>query len=213
MARIDNGILGGLNGRVGDAEGYIRNGIAYVRARRRKTNQPPTEKQLAARQRMSLVNRLINTMTAFVGVGFEQAAKGQAFSANNAAKSYQLNHALYGVYPDLAIDYSKVLLSRGELPAAENATVAPFGTGLKFSWDCELVGEHSYAWSIAMLLAYCPAINKSFFDLSGVKRNAREQFMELPLAFKGHSLQCYLSFVTGDRTRIADSVYVGEVGI
>lgn len=160
-----------------------------------------------------LVNGLINTMTAFIGIGFEQIAKGQAFSANNAAKSYQLNHALHGVYPDLAVDYSKVLLSRGELPPAERATVEPFGAGLRFNWHCELVGKHSYAWSVAMLLVYCPAINKSFFDLSGVKRNAREQFLELPLAFKGHTLQCYLSFITGDRTRIADSVYVGEVGI
>ena len=213
MARIDNGILGCIKGKFGDAEGYIRNGIAYVRAKRRKTTQPPTVKQLAARKRMALINGMINTMTAFVGIGFEQIAKGQAFSANNAAKSYQLNHALLGVYPDLTIDHSKVVLSRGELQPAENATVEAFQNGLKFKWHCEPAGEQSYVWSTAMLLVYCPAINKSYFDLSGVKRNAREQVLELPPVFNGHSLHCYLSFITGDRTKIADSVYVGEVEI
>lgn len=99
------------------------------------------------------------------------------------------------------------------MPPAENATVEPFDAGLKFNWHCEPVGENSYAWSAAMPLVYCPAINKSFFDLSGVKRNVREQFLELPQAFKGHSLQCYLSFVTGDRKTISDSVYVGEIEI
>jgi hypothetical protein len=212
MGRLRNGILGGINGKIGDAEGYIRNGIAYVRAKRRKSNKPPTEKQLAGRQKMALVNRFINTMTAFVGAGFELVAKGQAFSANNAAKSYQLKYALEGEYPDLAVNYSKVKLSSGKLQPAEGAAVKVLVNGLKFTWECQAIAERVYYQSTAMLLVHCPALNLSFYDLSGLKRIAGEQLIELPLDFNGHSLHCYISFVTDDRKMIADSVYVGEVG-
>ena len=211
MARIKNGILGGINGKIGGAEGYIRNGIAYVRIKRRKSNKPPTEKQKAARQRMSLVNKFINTMTAFVGIGFAQVAKGQAFSANNAAKSYQLRNSLEGTYPDQVINYGKVLLTAGELRPAENAAIEIFENGMKFIWDCDPMGDRNYQWSVAMLLVYCKALDRSYFDLSGVKRTAKEQFVELPPIFKGHDLQVYLSFITDDRKAIANSVHVAQV--
>lgn len=208
MARIKNGILGGLNGTVGDAEGYVRNGIAYVRSKRRKTNKPPTAKVLAARQRMALVNRFINSTTLFVRTGFENVAKGKAFSANNAAKSYQLKNALEGIYPEMVINYSKVLLSRGTLEPAENAAVYPIPDGLMFTWDCSNIAENLYKRSVAMLLVHCPELQKSCYDLSGVKREAREQFIALPHQFIGRQLHCYLSFIAEDRKNIADSVYV-----
>jgi hypothetical protein len=208
MARIKHGILGGFSGVVGNVEGYVRNGIAYIRPKRRKTKKKPTIKILAARQRVSVVNKVVNAMTSFVALGFEGIAAGQAFSANNAAKSYQLLHALEGEYPDLTINYSKMLLSRGKLQPAELAAIELLDNGLKFSWHCEAISEHFYNQSIAMLLVYCPELNKSFYDLSGVKRLAREQYVELPADFIGKELHCYLSFVTDDRKMISDSMYV-----
>ena len=51
MARIKNGILGGISGKIGDAEGYVRNGIAYIRAKKHKNKKAPSVKQLVARQK------------------------------------------------------------------------------------------------------------------------------------------------------------------
>lgn len=211
MARIKNGILGGISGKIGDAEGYVRNGIAYIRAKKRKSKKAPSVKQLAARQKMAVVNKFINTMTAFVGIGFSRIAQGQAFSANNAAKSYQLKNALDGAYPDLVINYSKVMLSMGTLQPAENAAVEWDGNRLRFSWHCDAISERFYNQSVAMLLVHCPELNKSFYDLSGVKRLAREQFVELPSDFSGRVLHAYLTFVTDERTMVSDSVYLGEI--
>lgn len=58
-----------------------------------------------------------------------------------------------------------------------------------------------------MLLVHCPGLNKSFYDLSGVKRLAKEQFVELPSDFNGRVLHAYLTFVTDDRVAVSDSVY------
>ncbi|GAA3936460.1 hypothetical protein GO495_13945 [Chitinophaga oryziterrae] len=51
MARLKNGLLGGITGAIGDIEGYMLNGKYIVRSRRRKSIKPPTEKQLACRKK------------------------------------------------------------------------------------------------------------------------------------------------------------------
>ncbi|WP_084241516.1 DUF6266 family protein [Pedobacter africanus] len=58
-----------------------------------------------------------------------------------------------------------------------------------------------------MLLVYAPALNKSFYILSGARRTAGTEFLELPDKFLHQQLHCYISFVADDRKAISDSVY------
>jgi hypothetical protein len=60
MAYLKNGILGGLQGPVGDMVWYMLNGKYIVRSRRRKSTKPPTEKQLACRKRLTMVNDFLS---------------------------------------------------------------------------------------------------------------------------------------------------------
>jgi len=211
MGRLKNGILGGISGKVGDVEGYIVNGIAYVRARKRKTKKAPTQKQLWTRMRMAAVNQFINSMTAFVRVGYQNMAKNAAFSANNAAKSYQLRHAVSGEYPDAGIDFSKVMLSTGTLDVALNPSVETLANGFKFSWDMAGGSDSYNERAQSMLLAYSPELHKSFFKIGGSCRYTGLDILEIPDNVKGKALECYLSFAADDREKIADSVYLGSV--
>ena len=212
MARINNGILGGIQGKIGNVEGYLWKGIPVIRAERRKTNKPPTEKQLIARKRMAVVSNFINTMTNFVRAGFEVFAQHETFTANNAAKSYQLLNAVQGEYPDFSINYAAVKVSRGVLPPAESPQVTPATNGLTFTWAVDPLMNFYNRQSQVMLLVYAPELNKSFYVLSGARRTAGTEFMELSDEFKNQELHCYIAFVADDRKAISDSLYVGEIG-
>jgi hypothetical protein len=209
MARINNGILGGIKGKIGNIEGYLWKGVPVIRMEKRKTNTPPSEKQLMARQRMAVVSNFLKSMTTFVRAGFEVFAENEEFTANNAAKSYLLLHALQGDYPNLNINYSAVKLSRGVLPPAENPAVIPATNGLTFTWAVAPLMNFYNRRSQVMLLVYAPALNKSVYTLSAARRTAGTEFLELPNQFKNQELHTYISFIADDRKAISDSSYVG----
>ncbi|TDQ09219.1 DUF6266 family protein [Pedobacter metabolipauper] len=212
MARIKNGILGGVQGCIGDVEGFIRNGEAFIRKRKKKSTVPRSVKQLANMQKMSVIGEMIHSMTSFVALGFELISKNQSFSANNAAKSYQLKHSLQGQYPNLNIDYAQVRLSEGQLPVAVNPIVNLMDNGVQFSWEIDADQSYDRATPRVMLLVYAPALKKSYYTLSGARKNAGTDFMELPDSFKGHELHAYISFITDDKNEISNSAYVGSIG-
>ncbi|TDQ08638.1 DUF6266 family protein [Pedobacter metabolipauper] len=210
MARIRNGILGGVSGKLGPVECFIRNGEAFVKLCKKKRTVPLSPKQLGVCQKLIIANEMINSMTPFVALGFDQAVKGLSRTANNAAKSYQIRNSINGTYPDQTIDYPKVRLTEGDLPAAENPGVAAVENGLKFSWDVDDRNRFDQQWTRAMLLVYVPALKSSYYTLSGARRNEGSDVMELPSSFKGYELQTYISFISDDKLGISNSVYAGH---
>lgn len=205
MARLDNGIFGGFKGKIGDVEGFIRNGIPYIRKKKRKTTTKPSLAKQATMKNMALVNHFIGTMTPFVRLGFSLVAKGMPFTANNAAKSYQLKNSIQGVYPDLSINYTAVRLAEGNLNMPEDITIAREANGLRFTWSYDPVIDWDERRSRAMVLAHVPAVNKSYYFLMAACMNEQSQFMELPPSHLHLTIHAYLSFVAEDHTRIGNS--------
>jgi hypothetical protein len=115
MARLNNGLLGNPIGILGSFSGYMLNGQYIIRSRPRPSKQPPSTKQLANRQTMRIVNRFLKVCTPFVKVGFAGVTVANPIPAYSHAVAYQIKHTLKGEYPDLQLDYSKVLLSTGPL--------------------------------------------------------------------------------------------------
>lgn len=211
MARMKNGILGGLVGRIGDVEGYIVKGVPMLRARKRKTNIPPTLKQLAQRQKLSVTNKFIGSMNEFVAFGFGPFSSDKTSSANNAAKSYQMNHAIQGEYPDQSIDYSKVMLALGSLPPLANPQVAVDADNLKFSWTIDYDNDYYNSTARVMALAYCPDLNVSRYSVSGARRSEGEFSLELPVEFKEKHLEVYIAVIGVDLKQVSNSIYLGRL--
>ncbi len=211
MARLKDGLLGGLSGKIGDVIGYIRYGKAYVKMKTLKPKKEPSLAQLAEREKMRVVNRFINSMTEFVRIGFSLEAADKTHSANSAAKSYQMKNAMAGVYPALGVDYAKVLLSKGVIDPALNISVLGMPTGIQFSWELSQRTSVYHKRSRVMLLVYAPALNKSFYSLSGARITENTDFMELPIAFRGQLLHMYVAFHSDDKKQISNSTYAGTI--
>jgi len=211
MARIKNGLLGGISGNVGNVEGYIRCGVPMIRSKKRKSKVPPSLKQLIYRKGMSVVNKFINSMTAFVRMGFEGAAMGLPQSANNLAKSYQLRNALHGEYPDIRIKYSSVRLTEGDIQLPFKPQAVAEGNGIRFTWDYDPIENWDDRQAQAMVLIHAEETGKSYTIPTGARLMEQTELIKLSRGVKGKHLHAYLSFVSDDRKNISNSIYLGSL--
>ena len=217
MARLKEGFLGAFQGVLGTGEGYIRKGVPMIRAKKRKTKKKASKLQLAQRQKMKVVNDFVKTMTLFVATGFELIAQNETFTANNAAKSYQMRNALQGEYPDIAINYGAAVLTKGTLSPVLNPTAAALENGVQFNWEFEPESDFYNRRAQVMMLVHAPMLKydpkkkkeQSFFSLSGARRTEGTDILELPAYFKNTELHLYISLIADDRKSISDSIYVG----
>jgi hypothetical protein len=71
--------------------------------------------QLARSQRMTIVNAFLKPIKSLINLGFRFEAEGSVKHQYNIATSYHMINAIVGQYPDIKIDYSKVMISIGDL--------------------------------------------------------------------------------------------------
>ncbi|WEK17784.1 MAG: DUF6266 family protein [Candidatus Pedobacter colombiensis] len=209
MGILKNGIMGNYRGRIGNLVFYVLNGKTVVRTIG-KTTKPPTELQLKCRQEMSVVSSFLKHITEFINVGFNLMAKYNNKHPFNMALSYNRKYALQGRYPDIGVNFKKVLVTEGSVLNAIDPFIESIPEGLKFSWSC----PDSLNWSRpndnVMLLAYFPVLQKAEYVLYGAKRSAGSDILSLPADLLNEYMEVYISFVAEDRRGIANSTYLGS---
>lgn len=210
MARLKNGLLNGFSGAIGNVEGYEQNGQYIIRSRRTKRLKPASEKQLACMEKMRIINGLLSRFSEFVKLGFAETAKGQIFTAYNAAVAYQLTHAIAGNYPNYEIDYSKLRLTEGTINMEGlNPSVSIVGDGLLFSWIP--APEYPNSTDHVMLLAYAPELKQAVYNLCGAKRKTGQEMLELPQVWKQQRIETYMAFRGENNGKYSNSIYTGSL--
>lgn len=176
MAQIPNGILGTFTGTVGNVCGYMRNGKNFIRSRRRKSSAPMTPKRLAQQQKIKVCNEFTRP---FCGTGFFNKtfpAYGNSGTGFNRATSAIMNLAIIGTYPDTAIDYRQVLVSKGSLPSATNASaVVDNEDSILFTWEDNTGTGTAKHNDKAILVAYFPALNVAIFSIGNATRKDSQE--------------------------------------
>lgn len=212
MARLPKGLFGGFSGKLGDLVGYSLNGRDMVRTIGKST-KPPTVKQLAVRQKIAILNRELSAMLAVINAGFELAVKGTDKNPFNEAVSYNFKHACAGSYPNISIDYSRLLVSKGSLPPAFEPKVNILPGGLEFTWGLDPLVHDNILNDRAMLLIYypdpdhLPASNEQVVCvLIGAQRRALKDFIELAPAYLTAPMVCYIAFVAEGGKSVSNSM-------
>jgi hypothetical protein len=199
MAILKKGILGGIKGKVANVVGYTINGQEVIRAIG-ENNKPLTNKQLNNKLQMKVIMEFLKSMDTLLETGFNPKAEGTTKNYHNLAIAYNKPHALKGFYPDVEVDYSKVVISAGELPQPINPTVEFVDEGV--SWP--------YSRDQVMLLAYAPESKTHEFKNSGARRIEGSDILVITPEMHKEPLEIYISFVSDDRKRAADSLYLGR---
>lgn len=209
MGRLKKGIFGAVVGKIGNVVTYELNGQNVIRTIG-ENKTPPTAKQLNNKLQMKLIMGFFEGMDVLIETGFNPKAHGTSMNFHNMAIYHNKPNALKGFYPDTAIDFSKIIISIGDLPQPVNPLVIRVETGLKFSWDVEGLTWPGNTDQV-MLLAYAPAIEKYQFINSGARRAEGQAVLELNEEMISQLLEVYISFVSDDRKSVADSLYLGQV--
>lgn len=200
MARIKNGITGAFSGKVGTVVGYTRYGQTYMRSVPKKITTEPTEAQLHNRKAMASVQNWLKAIKAYVRVGFQNySVKQHGFGS---ALSYNKLNALR---EDLTIDPARALITWGDLPEPLNATVSNPEPGvLEFAWE-PISSDASHV----LLLAYASETDLDG-ELCGTKRKEGKHTLHCENTI-GKEADIFLGFVSEERDRCSNSVYLGRM--
>lgn len=170
-----------------------------------------TAKQLAQREKFALVLGFLRPLQSYIRVGFKMYATRQ--TAFNAAMSYTLKNAIKGVSPDVSIDYSKVMVSRGSLALPLNIQKQNNEGEIAISWSDNSGTANALDTDFAMPLAYNANKQESVYDMVSACRGDEGVSLNYPSNWTGDTVHVYLGFVSEKGSLVSDSVYIGEVVI
>jgi len=216
MAIITGGINGGFIGKAGSVVGYCQHGKWVMRGLPRLSpkNKKGSVDQNICRSKFSKMQYFLGPILAFIRTGFNLEAKRKGNTAHNSAKSWNMLNAFD---ENGEINYSAVRVSSGNLPGAADVAVETNGDELVFSWrdnSNEVPNpDHAGLREIdqVMLLAYNPQFNVIRFVMSGARRSAGREVLDIGWSKPGLEVHTWISFIADDRQSIANSTYAGMV--
>ena len=211
MATTNTGVLGAFIGTIGPVTGFMRNGKNVLRSSNSSIKNKRTPLQLAQREKISICNRFT---LAFSGTGFFNKsfpAYGHTGTGFNRVTGALMSRALTGAYPDLKLDYAEVLISKGRLPGAKNIKVLKKANNLlQFTFADNGTDGIASPNDTVILAAYAQDLQYAAFTLHGGVRKDRKAVLNVA-AFKGHTVETWIGFLSADEQDASDSVYAGRV--
>lgn len=210
MAKAPQGLFGKIKGKVGNITLSSWKGIPYIKSQQQPyvSNTPAQQLQ---RKKFAIASNFTKVTRPVINAGYKWEIQNR--SELNSATSYLLKWAFKGGLEDLALDYSKVLVARGDLPEAKNPQVQPTASGdLSFSWDFDEEQLLNRGGDKALILAYCPTLERAFYSVDeGITRKDRQCTLRLPKECEGRDLETYLAFTTKNGEEASNSSYLGKV--
>ncbi|UBB90048.1 hypothetical protein J4771_01480 [Candidatus Kaistella beijingensis] len=212
MGKINQGILGGVSGKVGNIIGGNWKGIDYIRIKPSSVANPRTKGQVEQRTKFSTVLAFLQPMTDFLKTGFKLYSSGM--TQFNAAMSYNLGNAVLTNGTDISIDYPNALVSRGNLTGAVNgAAVSNNPAEVVLNWDNNSDSGSALATDKALIVILNTTKGEAIYTTAGPLRSAVTATMSLPVEYSGDKIEVYLGFISDDGSRVSNSAYLGSVTV
>ncbi len=209
MAILSNSAFGHPNGKIGGMVYYMLKGQAVCRMIGEQGK--PSIKQLANYQAMQVTMSLVKPMKEFIRNSFELEARGTVKNAHNLAVSYNKKQALQGEYPNISVNYSKVVLSYGELPGARDFSMSKTETGLILNWNPESYAGGHDGDDILMIQLYYPSRKYGRSFLNASRRDSGEVFLPVSEVNIHEPIEVYACFKSADGKQISNSIYLGNI--
>ncbi|WP_316735757.1 DUF6266 family protein [Pedobacter aquatilis] len=212
MATYKKGILGVFSGKVGTVIGSTWKGVDYMRSLPKSSTKTPTQAQLDQRIRFALVNAFIKPIAPLIRLGY-QSTSGNV-TPLNAAIAYHLKESVTGISPDFAIDYSKVLFSRGELLGPWLPVATPDARQqLTINWEDNSTSSFANATDMATILIYNPVTKEYMYADQVAARSSLMASMRVPANFVGTAVHAWMAFFAANGSIVSTSIYLGEITI
>jgi len=219
LSTIKQGILGGFNGRVGNVIGSTWKGQDVMKIRPASVFNPKTERQQQQRAKFGLVGRFNQAHRNLIRIGFRAYTKNM--TAANAAMSYNLANAITGPFPELSIDYSKVMISMGSL-AAVNGVLAISETpaSVTLNWTTGIQNGNGKD-SDQVVASFYDSTTAEVVCFAGcASRQEATVALSLPANWSGRTAEVFVFLISlegnglsASRETVSNTVYAGQVQI
>jgi hypothetical protein len=211
MGKYYKGILGAISGLVGTVVGANWRDVNYLRSRPKKTTKPPTAAQMEQRDVFSLMTEFSRPLTDIFNIGFQGYGRSQ--TPYNAAFSENIRAAITGVYPAIAIDYPELMLSKGNLLALPEITMATtVDAQLDFSWlnNADVADPlNTNSTDKVTFVVYNPSKQLFAKRVGAAVRSALSYDMVLPAMWSTDNVHVWAFMVNAAGKVVSDSVYLG----
>ncbi|WP_374166371.1 DUF6266 family protein [Arcticibacter sp. MXS-1] len=211
MGEIRTGANGGFSGKAGSVIGSKWRGISYIRGLARSINRKSTQAQVEQRQRFALMVAFLAPLKGLLEQSFGNQDTTRA-TPYNLALHYNLNHAITGSSPNLKIDFSKIVLSKGGVGMAAGVQIVSNSTGIvQVTWEPYSNPITLYGSDQVYVVLY--NVNRSLHVLSlgEAKRSTGKVEIAVPPSFSGETVEAMLFFGDEHGTKFSRTEYVGSV--
>jgi hypothetical protein len=207
MGKLLGGLYGATTGKVGNIVSYVLNGQNITRMNG-KSNKESSIGQIGARTGFKIINEFLSPVKGYIDLGFMFEKIGTKHNQHNLATSYNMKNAIKGTYPELEIDYSKIRLSEGKLPFANNPIAIVKTANITINWEYNNSIDFNYRNDRLMALFFYPKTTQATFFLSGSERSAGTQLFAIQQDEINGKPEIYVSFFAEDRLSVSDSIWV-----
>ena len=211
MAKLPDGIFGGIRGRIGNIVGVKRNGEFHIRSVPSAPKNPKTEKQQRNRNMFGAASSLTARLAPFIKTSFSTVDDK---TWRGACISYNMKSAIVPSEDGdgFEIDFSNVIVSAGVLKQASNPVAERDEDGnIRVTWT-DNSGDGNAMGSDRVLMLALNSDNYALFSvLKGVHRKDEVATIELPKSFQTRPMHIYLSLISADEAIASNSDYLGVV--
>lgn len=236
MGTINQGILGGFRGKVGNVVGFFWKGQAVMRALAGSVANPRTPAQVNNRSRFSLAGSLVSLIYPVAANLFDNPYRVSSVSKSRTKVNMLMRSVLASVQNattpatsavDCNVDFSSLKLSDpfGDVvnPTGVTASAASGGgTNIMLTWNDNSSADASIASNDVVMIAAFPSSRDAgtgLFTAHGVVFNdgeftRRDQTGTLacPATWAGETCEVYMITRRADATLgRSESIYVGSV--
>jgi len=215
MSKVEAGQIGTFKGKTGQVVVASWRGTLVGRKTPTKSNKPGSLEQQDQRSKFGLVTHFFRGLGDIINLGYQYQKTGP--TPMNVAVQYNLEKAVTGVYPNYALDFSKIVLSNpngvGEIDTGFAPTAVPAaGSILNVSWQMSSNNAHKATSPEDRLSIIIYSVTKGRFIVYErvVPRSALTYEVELPYLFKGNVCHGYMFFTSPKGKDVSQSEYLGQ---
>lgn len=214
MGKLNQGILGGFSGTVGTVIGSSnRKGDDIIRAKSKNRRISNTEGQVNQRTKFGLVTGFMQPLNPLLKYGCKMVA-GNTMTPYNYACKNALDKALTGVAPDVGLDYSKVLISDGQLSQPTGTTAELVEDVVNFKWNDNSSSSTGIGTDKAVMVVYNVENYELSYSIGQVTRASGSGTLPIPNSAVGDKLLFYIFFQSAiDPFDVSSSQYLGTATV
>ena len=196
--------FGKISGRHGTAVAVNLKGKSVLRVFTKPSN-PRTKAQVAHRAKFEFTSLALNPLRPVIKDGF-----GNSLKAYGKAFSIAFKNAVTGEAPNLSIDWSKIVLSTGQLLLPLSVETSKSGpNSLKIDWDTDLYNTASDDDLVYVALFNEKAQALVYLNAQAIRSVGSVTF-DLPTLWELSSLKIWMFFSTSDRSHFSNSVFINH---